>query len=154
MTVLKLELIHLVESLQEVTDLNILLLNFGMSIIFGQNSHYFFYGFEKALIYFYVLEVEMCSWMWEIPFTSPYAILSFWHSKPGNISNVQTSDFQIIYCQEGKWVSETQPQTLANFKFRIELNFKIVLKSWKGFFMSNLCSIPIAEVSENYYTLV
>lgn len=61
MTILKFELIHLVASLQEVTDSNILLLNFNMSIIFGQNSHYFFYEFEKALIYFYVLEVEMCS---------------------------------------------------------------------------------------------
>ena len=51
-TILKFELIHLVESLQEVTDSNILLLNFDMSIIFGQNSYYFFYEFEKALIYF------------------------------------------------------------------------------------------------------
>lgn len=130
MTILKLELIQLVESLQEVTDSYILLLNFDTSIIFGQNSHYFFYEFEKALIYFYVLEVEMCSWMWEIPFTSPYVILSFWHSEPGNISNVQTSDFQIIYCQEGKWVSWNSATDLGKFQiqnktFTLELRSKV-----------------------------
>ena len=63
MTILKFELPHLVESLQEVTDSNILLLNSDMSIIFGQNSNHFFHEFEKALIYFYVLEIEMCSRM-------------------------------------------------------------------------------------------
>lgn len=52
MTILKSELIHLAESLQEVTDSSILLLNFDMSIIFGQKSHYFFYEFEKALFIF------------------------------------------------------------------------------------------------------
>lgn len=122
MTILKLELIQLVESLQEVTDSYILLLNFDMSIIFGQNSHYFFYEFEKHLFIFMFWKLKC------VPKCEKSLLLHHMSSCLFDTLSLEISQMcrrlisKSSTAKKGSGYLETQPQTLANSKFRIKLS--------------------------------
>lgn len=154
-TILKFELIHLVESLQEVTDSNILLLNFDMSIILGQNSYYFFYEFEKALIYF------LCFGSWNVflnvrnPFYCTICHLVFlthWAWKYLECADFWFPNYVLPRREVGIWNSATD---LGKFQIQNKTFIsKLCSKVERDFFMSNLRSFPIAGLSENYYSLL
>lgn len=154
MTILKFELLHLVESLQEVTDSNILLLNFDMSIIFGQNSHYFFYEFEKSTYLF------LCFGSWNVflnvrnPFfftICHLVFLTLWAWKYLKCADFWFPKYLLPRREVGiwNWAIDLGRFWIQNKTFALKLCSKVE----RDFLMSNLCSTPTIGWSRNYYNL-
>lgn len=151
MTILKFELIH-IKSLQEVTDSNILLLNFGVSIIFWQNSHDILLWIWKHLFIFMFGKLKC------VPKSEKFLLPHHMPSCHFDTPSLEVSDFwfpnyHLPRREVGIWNSATDLSKFQiqnkTFTFKLCSKFERIFKNVL-FMFCFYCRI----VSENYYSTV